>query len=97
MRLLSRRIGEIPLPPYISREQPSRESPEDAERYQTIYARVPGSAAAPTAGLHLEAEAIEQLEAAGIEHTPKGVEVDRRLRPSNKRVFDVGDIAVEHA
>ena len=61
------RVGEIPLPPYISREQPSRESPEDAERYQTIYARVPGSAAAPTAGLHLEAEAIEQLEAAGIE------------------------------
>jgi len=67
VRLLSRRIGEIPLPPYISREQPNRKSPEDVERYQTIYARVPGSAAAPTAGLHLEAEAIEQLEAAGIE------------------------------
>ena len=67
VRLLSRRIGEIPLPPYINREQPSRKSPEDVERYQTIYARVPGSAAAPTAGLHLEAAAIEQLEAAGIE------------------------------
>jgi S-adenosylmethionine:tRNA ribosyltransferase-isomerase len=67
VRLLAQRIGEIPLPPYIEREDPGRESPEDTERYQTIYARVPGSAAAPTAGLHLEAGTIEELEAAGIE------------------------------
>ena len=40
------RVGEMPLPPYI------RRAPADPERYQTVYARHPGSAAAPTAGLH---------------------------------------------
>jgi S-adenosylmethionine:tRNA ribosyltransferase-isomerase len=40
-------IGQTPLPPYIT------EKLEDAERYQTVYSRIPGSAAAPTAGLHL--------------------------------------------
>ena len=66
VRLLAQRVGEIPLPPYISREQPSRESPEDAERYQTIYARVPGSAAAPTAGLHFTEEVLTALQAKGV-------------------------------
>ena len=66
VRKIAERIGEIPLPPYINRESDERESPRDAERYQTVYARVPGSAAAPTAGLHLEPGAIERLEAAGI-------------------------------
>ena len=42
-------LGETPLPPYIER---TRERPEDRERYQTVYARAPGSVAAPTAGLH---------------------------------------------
>jgi len=43
-------LGEMPLPPYIRRDRPE---PEDEERYQTVFARVPGSVAAPTAGLHL--------------------------------------------
>ncbi|HVY60534.1 MAG TPA: S-adenosylmethionine:tRNA ribosyltransferase-isomerase, partial [Planctomycetota bacterium] len=47
--------GEIPLPPYI--HEPLRE----AERYQTVYAREPGSAAAPTAGLHLTEELLSRL------------------------------------
>ena len=51
--------GETPLPPYI------REPLGDAERYQTVYAREPGSAAAPTAGLHFTRELMEGLEVAG--------------------------------
>ena len=52
--------GEVPLPPYIT----DRSSPP--ERYQTVYARPPGSAAAPTAGLHFTPELLRSLEAAGI-------------------------------
>jgi S-adenosylmethionine:tRNA ribosyltransferase-isomerase len=52
--------GEMPLPPYIR----DRSSP--AERYQTVYARPPGSAAAPTAGLHFTDELLDALEAAGV-------------------------------
>lgn len=61
------RAGEIPLPPYIRREQPQRadESP-DRERYQTVYAGPEGSAAAPTAGLHLDQELLTKLAAKDI-------------------------------
>ncbi|MGH2428202.1 MAG: tRNA preQ1(34) S-adenosylmethionine ribosyltransferase-isomerase QueA [Candidatus Limnocylindria bacterium] len=52
--------GEMPLPPYIR----DRSSPPD--RYQTVYARPPGSAAAPTAGLHFTGELLEDLAARGI-------------------------------
>jgi len=52
--------GELPLPPYI------HERPADPERYQTVYARVPGSAAAPTAGLHFTAELLQRLEQQGV-------------------------------
>ena len=50
----------MPLPPYIHAQL------EDAERYQTIYAQLPGSAAAPTAGLHITKELLERLRSAGI-------------------------------
>jgi len=53
-------IGIIPLPPYIHTSLP------DPERYQTVYARTPGSAAAPTAGLHFTSELISQLKDKGI-------------------------------
>ncbi len=53
--------GEMPLPPYIT------ERLADPDRYQTVYAREPGSAAAPTAGLHFTNELLEQLAARGIE------------------------------
>ena len=49
------RIGEMPLPPYIHTRL------QDPERYQTVFARQPGSAAAPTAGLHFTPELMEQL------------------------------------
>ena len=51
------REGHIPLPPYIRR----RDTPEDAERYQTVYAREEGSVAAPTAGLHFTRELLHEL------------------------------------
>jgi len=55
--------GHIPLPPYIRRE----DSEDDAARYQTVYAREHGSAAAPTAGLHFTEELISELKNAGME------------------------------
>ena len=55
------RLGRVPLPPYIKAELP------DAERYQTVYARHPGSAAAPTAGLHFTPELLLQLAEKGVE------------------------------
>jgi S-adenosylmethionine:tRNA ribosyltransferase-isomerase len=51
------RFGKTPLPPYIQRD-PATESPEDRERYQTVFARIPGSVAAPTAGLHFTTEML---------------------------------------
>ncbi len=56
--------GETPLPPYIRRAAPRG---DDAERYQTVFARVPGSVAAPTAGLHLSEALLARLAVAGIE------------------------------
>ncbi|WP_251425227.1 tRNA preQ1(34) S-adenosylmethionine ribosyltransferase-isomerase QueA [Veillonella agrestimuris] len=54
-------IGEMPLPPYI------HEKLEDQERYQTVYAKEKGSAAAPTAGLHFTPELLEKIRAKGVE------------------------------
>jgi S-adenosylmethionine:tRNA ribosyltransferase-isomerase len=56
------RYGHIPLPPYIERSDEST----DAERYQTVFAREPGSVAAPTAGLHFTPELLARLEAKGV-------------------------------
>ena len=54
------RLGKMPLPPYIKEEL------ENSERYQTVYAREVGSAAAPTAGLHFTKELLKQIEDRGI-------------------------------
>lgn len=54
-------LGEMPLPPYIHRRL------EDPGRYQTVYARQEGSAAAPTAGLHFTGRLLERLKGAGVE------------------------------
>ncbi|KAI7254834.1 hypothetical protein KC345_g11211 [Hortaea werneckii] len=54
------RLGSMPLPPYI------KETLDDRERYQTVYARHEGSAAAPTAGLHFTKELLEQIAAGGV-------------------------------
>ncbi len=60
---LVEKIGHIPLPPYISRD----DSSTDRERYQTVYARERGSVAAPTAGLHFTPEILGRMQERGIE------------------------------
>ncbi len=54
------RLGRMPLPPYITAEL------QDAERYQTVYSKVSGSAAAPTAGLHFTPQLLAELEQMGV-------------------------------
>ncbi len=54
------KVGNVPLPPYI------HEKLADPERYQTVYAREPGSAAAPTAGLHFTPRLLDELQAQGV-------------------------------
>ena len=57
-------IGSMPLPPYITKKL------EDKERYQTVYARENGSAAAPTAGLHFTKELLEKIKQKGVKIAP---------------------------
>ncbi len=54
------RLGKMPLPPYIKKEL------QDQERYQTVYSKITGSAAAPTAGLHFTPELLERIRAMGV-------------------------------
>lgn len=78
--------GEMPLPPYIR----SRSAP--AERYQTVYARPPGSAAAPTAGLHFTPELLRSLQRQGIHRTAVTLHVGLdTFRPLE------GEFVAEHA
>ena len=58
------RLGKMPLPPYI------REELQDAERYQTVYSRELGSAAAPTAGLHFTQELLDKIRMKGVSICP---------------------------
>ena len=62
-RIKLKELGETPLPKYISREPDA----EDAERYQTIYAKHEGAVAAPTAGLHFSRELMKRLEIVGVD------------------------------
>ncbi len=56
------KIGHMPLPPYINRE----DTEEDFSRYQTVYAKTPGAVAAPTAGLHFDNDLLKKLENKGV-------------------------------
>lgn len=58
-------LGETPLPPYIVRPA-DRHGIDDCERYQTVFAQVPGSVAAPTAGLHFTAALLDQIRQRGV-------------------------------
>ena len=95
--------GEMPLPPYIHR---SRANPADEERYQTTYARVPGAVAAPTAGLHLSASLLADLERREIGFCEIvlhiGAGTFRPVRPEDLRsgrlhaeAFELGDAAAD--
>jgi len=55
-------LGEMPLPPYIKEQLPE----EDKDRYQTVYAKEEGSAAAPTAGLHFTSELLDEIKEMGV-------------------------------
>jgi S-adenosylmethionine:tRNA ribosyltransferase-isomerase len=78
------RHGHVPLPPYIRR--PDRA--DDRHRYQTVYAREPGSIAAPTAGLHFTQELLDRLEARGVAR----VELVLHVGPGTFRPVDVEDV-----
>ena len=62
---LMTRHGHIPLPPYITHS----DSAEDAQRYQTVFARQPGAVAAPTAALHFDEALLAQIDAMGVQRT----------------------------
>ncbi|HET9426700.1 MAG TPA: tRNA preQ1(34) S-adenosylmethionine ribosyltransferase-isomerase QueA [Gemmatimonadaceae bacterium] len=92
------RHGHIPLPPYIDRSDET----EDAERYQTVYAREAGSVAAPTAGLHFTPELLARIEKKGVRRaevvlhvgagTFKPVEADDPAgHVMHEEVFDVAE------
>ncbi len=62
-------LGEIPLPPYIERNDAVSQSSEDAARYQTVYAKHEGAVAAPTAGLHFDDKLLATLAEQGVTRT----------------------------
>ena len=79
------RHGHMPLPPYLGRE----DEPLDRERYQTVYAREPGSIAAPTAGLHFTPEVLAALDARAVER----VAVTLHVGIGTFRPVEAGDLA----
>ena len=85
------RVGQMPLPPYI------REKLEDQERYQTVYNKITGSAAAPTAGLHFTNELIERLKAKGVIFAEVTLDVGLgTFRPCKEEDITKHDMHTEH-
>ena len=84
-------IGQMPLPPYIT------EKLRDRERYQTVYAREPGSSAAPTAGLHFTPELLAQLKEQGIDEAYVTLHVGLgTFRPVKEDDIRLHHMHVEH-
>jgi S-adenosylmethionine:tRNA ribosyltransferase-isomerase len=95
-------IGHVPLPPYIKRS----DAPADRDRYQTVYARIRGSIAAPTAGLHFTTALLERLAIRGVQRAAVTLHVgygtfqpitveqveDHRMEPES---YEVGPEAAE--
>ena len=97
------RVGEVPLPPYIHRDNGAA---DDAETYQTVYAKSPGAVAAPTAGLHFSTELMENIRSCGLEissvtlHVGYGTfapirEEDIRRHSMHEEYVEVSSEAVE--
>lgn len=96
------RYGHVPLPPYLDRD----DEPLDRRRYQTVYARPPGSVAAPTAGLHFTDELLDRIAEAGVGlarvtlHVGVGTfrpveEADPRDHPMHAEMYEVPAAAAE--
>lgn len=84
-------LGQMPLPPYI------HEKLEDKQRYQTVYAREEGSAAAPTAGLHFTPELMEKIRSMGVEIVPVLLHVGLgTFRPVKAEELSEHHMHVEH-
>lgn len=80
-------IGEMPLPPYIKEEL------KEPERYQTVYARAPGSAAAPTAGLHFTQALIESIRESGVELMPLTLHIGLdTFRPIDEESIELHEV-----
>lgn len=85
------RAGIMPLPPYI------HEQLEDKERYQTVYSKIPGSAAAPTAGLHFTNELLDEIERMGVIKTEVTLDVGLgTFRPVKSDDIEHHDMHSEH-
>ncbi len=85
------KLGEMPLPPYI------HEKLKDKDRYQTVYAKNPGSAAAPTAGLHFTKELMEKIKTKGIEIIPVTLHVGLgTFRPVNEENIENHEMHSEY-
>ena len=86
-------VGHIPLPPYIARD----DTAADRERYQTVFAKSAGAAAAPTAGLHFTAEILEAIRARGIEATEVTLHVGLgTFQPLREEVVEANHLHREH-
>ena len=85
-------FGRTPVPPYVHRDGTPEEEAYDRERYQTIYARVTGSVAAPTAGLHFTPEIFAALEAKGV----KRAAVTLHVGPGTFRPVKTAEIEDHH-
>jgi S-adenosylmethionine:tRNA ribosyltransferase-isomerase len=67
---LIHQVGQIPLPPYVMRDETTPPPCNDRERYQTVYAKKKGAVAAPTAGLHFTPKLLNTLSAGGVDVVP---------------------------
>ena len=86
------RLGHVPLPPYIAREDRS----SDRERYQTVFARISGSAAAPTAGLHFTPAILDETRARGVEIVEVTLHVGLgTFQPLREKTLEANKLHVE--
>ncbi|MDP8234296.1 MAG: tRNA preQ1(34) S-adenosylmethionine ribosyltransferase-isomerase QueA [Candidatus Saelkia tenebricola] len=85
--------GQMPLPPYIKRAHVDL----DKDRYQTVYAKLPGSVAAPTAGLHFSPELIEELKNKGVEFVDLNLDVSyATFKPLSKEDLNSSTLHKEY-
>jgi S-adenosylmethionine:tRNA ribosyltransferase-isomerase len=86
------RFGEVPLPPYVRRAPIA----DDRARYQTVFAKVAGAVAAPTAGLHFDAEMLDELRRRGIELAAIVLHVGAgTFRPLPKEDVDLASVVID--